>query len=409
MGHINHLISKVSIISTKYQDIAKITGENFNIFSVMNMEKNEVKTHSAIIGELLNPNGKHGQGSVFLKLFFEEIEELKNIRNFNFKNAKVSVEEFIGRKNENEDFSGFIDIVIKDSSNIIVIENKIDAKDQLEQLKRYKNHYPTCILLYLNLEGEPPTIDSTVDLIKDKDFHIITYRDNIKIWLERCYKESIEQPILRETIKQYLYLVKKLTNQTMNNDMSQEIIKEIQKDFKSANEIKNNFDNAKIEILNFIRENVFENLSNKLQNRYLVFKSEQKVDSFNSSIIIKKIEFENESSFFCINSFSGILSDEKKFGKTFFIGILDFEERNLDYFLREKSENNIIQTGWWWKIEAISNFENTIIDFSNLDFLQILAVDKSKLEEFINHVVNYSIEYIKKNEELLLKVYNRKI
>lgn len=406
--NIEHLINNVEIISKKYEDIAQITGENFNIFSVMNMERNEVKTHSAVIGELLNPKGKHGQGSIFLKLFFEEINELKKIRNFDFDNAKVIIEEFIGRKKDNEDFSGFIDIIIKDNNNKIIIENKIDAKDQDEQLKRYKNHYPECILFYLNLFGDEPSKKSSVDLIKNEHYYIISYKEKIKNWLEKCYKEAVEQPILRETIKQYLNLVKKLTDQTINNDMSDEIIKVIQKDFKSAKEIADNYQKAKFEILNFIRENVFEKLSNQLINKYFIDKSKENVDTFNSSLIIKKIGFEKESSFFCINSFSGILSNEKLFGKTFFIGILDFEETNHIYFLEEKNNNNISKTGWWWQIETISNFENYVIDLANLDFLQILALDKSKLNEFINHVVNCSINYIDKNEELLLNVYNRK-
>lgn len=406
--NIEHLINNVEIISKKYEDIAQITGENFNIFSVMNMERNEVKTHSAVIGELLNPKGKHGQGSIFLKLFFEEINELKKIRNFDFDNAKVIIEEFIGRKKDNEDFSGFIDIIIKDNNNKIIIENKIDAKDQDEQLKRYKNHYPECILFYLNLFGDEPSKKSSVDLIKNEHYYIISYKEKIKNLLEKCYKEAVEQPILRETIKQYLNLVKKLTDQTINNDMSDEIIKVIQKDFKSAKEIADNYQKAKFEILNFIRENVFEKLSNQLINKYFIDKSKENVDTFNSSLIIKKIGFEKESSFFCINSFSGILSNEKLFGKTFFIGILDFEETNHIYFLEEKNNNNISKTGWWWQIETISNFENYVIDLANLDFLQILALDKSKLNEFINHVVNCSINYIDKNEELLLNVYNRK-
>ncbi len=66
---LQHLLNNVAIISKKYNDIAKTTGESFNIFSIMNMEWNEVYTHSAIIGELLNPNGSHNFGSIFLDSF----------------------------------------------------------------------------------------------------------------------------------------------------------------------------------------------------------------------------------------------------------------------------------------------------------------------------------------------------
>lgn len=45
----NHLLSQVSGLLKSYEKLAKSTGENFNIFSVMGMESNEVKTHSAII------------------------------------------------------------------------------------------------------------------------------------------------------------------------------------------------------------------------------------------------------------------------------------------------------------------------------------------------------------------------
>ena len=51
------LLNQVGSILKSYDKIAKSTGENFNIFTVMGMESNEVKTHSAIIGELLNPKG----------------------------------------------------------------------------------------------------------------------------------------------------------------------------------------------------------------------------------------------------------------------------------------------------------------------------------------------------------------
>ncbi len=37
-------------------------GELFNIFNVLDLRTNEVRTHSAFIAELLNPDGNHGLG-----------------------------------------------------------------------------------------------------------------------------------------------------------------------------------------------------------------------------------------------------------------------------------------------------------------------------------------------------------
>ena len=241
-----HLLNNVSIISKKYDDIAKITGENFNIFSVMSMESNERYTHSAIIGELLNPKGSHSQGSVFLKLFFEEISDFNVFENFDFDNAQIILEEFIGTRANNAEFSGYIDIVIKEKKNVVVIENKIYAGDQYEQLKRYKNYYPHCILLYLNLFGDLPSKESTIDLEEYKDYQIISYQDTIHNWLQKCYKEAIEQPILRETIKQYLNLIKKLTNQTINDVMSEEITNTMKNSIKESFEVHKNIRNLKL-------------------------------------------------------------------------------------------------------------------------------------------------------------------
>ena len=64
-------------IQKLYEDEEKIKilkGENFNIFSVLNMESNENATHSAFLGEILNPRGSH--------LFKTKFLEFLNIWNF---------------------------------------------------------------------------------------------------------------------------------------------------------------------------------------------------------------------------------------------------------------------------------------------------------------------------------------
>ena len=66
-----------------------IGGDKFNIFSILKMERLEVDTHSAFIYELINPNGTHFQGNKYFEIF---IEEVLNIKDFDFNNVKFGRE-----------------------------------------------------------------------------------------------------------------------------------------------------------------------------------------------------------------------------------------------------------------------------------------------------------------------------
>lgn len=71
MGHkkIEKLLSDTSENRTKALEKLKESGENFNIFSILKMESKENDTHSAFLGELLNPNGSHLKEDLFLSAF----------------------------------------------------------------------------------------------------------------------------------------------------------------------------------------------------------------------------------------------------------------------------------------------------------------------------------------------------
>lgn len=55
------------------EEIKNLKGENFNVFSILKMESKENGTHSAFLGELLNPKGSHNFKSVFLGLFLQQL------------------------------------------------------------------------------------------------------------------------------------------------------------------------------------------------------------------------------------------------------------------------------------------------------------------------------------------------
>jgi len=224
-----YLLHQVSLIDKKYKEIAKITGENFNIFKILRLETNEVRVHSNILAELLNPLGSHEQGNIFLKLFLEQTK-LKDF-DFDCENANVEVEKHIGYISEDRTSGGNIDIFMTDKDkNTVIIENKIYAGDQENQLLRYFNFGKEYCgkpdkfkLIYLTLDGKDASGLSKSNLTEGKDYIRISYKIEIKIWLEECRKHAASHPMLRETISQYINLIKVLTNQTINNNMSNEI------------------------------------------------------------------------------------------------------------------------------------------------------------------------------------------
>ncbi len=110
---------------------------------------------SRIIADLLNPEGNHGQGAVFLQLLLDKV---------GFKvagkidDSRVDVELTIGDQ-------GRLDIAVQiDERHCLAIENKPYAGDQHRQVEKYlewlDKEYDKHMLVYLSRTGEGPTEDS---------------------------------------------------------------------------------------------------------------------------------------------------------------------------------------------------------------------------------------------------------
>lgn len=211
------LLNRISSIVQKFEQMDLDSGSRFNVFSILNLTTDEVRLHSKFIAELLNPNGSHGQGAVFLKIFVDEI----SVTEFSCESASVYVEK---RIEKNEDSWGYIDIFIDDyQGNSIIIENKIYAYDQKDQILRYYNFRKENVY-YLNLFGTEPSKESYGNLKINEHFKIISYKDHIISWLEKCRKEAVEIPLVREGISHYINLIKLLTGQSNSHAMEREII-----------------------------------------------------------------------------------------------------------------------------------------------------------------------------------------
>lgn len=220
-----NLIKKLEIIDFKYQKLKE--NDSFNLFEILRKRNDEVNLHSKFISELLSPKGSHGQGVVFLKLFLNYLSIEGYVVN---EKSIVESERYIGEINEEKTEGGRVDIIIENiQDNSIIIENKIDANDQENQLLRYYNYKPDSIIYYLTLFGNEPS-DYSLGKMNPKIITNISYRDDINNWLTLCIEKSVKYPSLRESIIQYQKLINELTGNSTSMDEREEIIALISED-----------------------------------------------------------------------------------------------------------------------------------------------------------------------------------
>lgn len=267
------ILEEVTRLHNHQQEIKKLKGEHFNIFSILQMEYKENATHSAFLGELLSPDGSHLLKDRFLGHFIKVIGYDGAL---NVKSANVELEKHVGKINLKQKTGGRIDIYISDSQgNSISVENKIYAGDQDAQIERYVNHNKgKNKVYYLNLNGENPSDKSIGKLEEGVDFYSISYRGTIIEWLTNCMKEAAEQPMLRESIRQYILLIKKLTNQLSDNIMEEQVLTTIKNNYTAAKIIADNIWRVELEIVQLFLNELQEYLQAKLDEEYSI-----KVDS----------------------------------------------------------------------------------------------------------------------------------
>ena len=224
----------------KIEDVYIKHGERYNIFEILHLSTSEVRLHSAILASLLSP-GRHGADTAFLKEFLKiprlHIEDVF----FDYSRVTVEVEKYIGPLTETN--GGRIDIILSDGKNGIIIENKIDAIDQKNQLLRYHNYKTNFKLVYLTKYGLEPSPESLGGL----DSEVVTclsYRDHIIPWLERCSQLATSLPYVRETINQYINTLRQITNRDMASNQELLNLVKDKNNIAAALAIHNCFDNA---------------------------------------------------------------------------------------------------------------------------------------------------------------------
>lgn len=213
-------------LHSDYLETNKTEAADFNIFHLLGVAHYEVSTHSAMLRELLDSNASHGQGNLFFIEFLSMLADKKIIHKDDIhKYSPKTFDDYVCEA-ERSVATGRIDIIIErlhgDFPFCIIIENKVYAVDQYEQIERYwaelekKAHIPESRkeIIYLTPKGCLPSEDS-IDCQTRKELeskgalHYLSYNQDIRQWLEGVLSK-VESPKVEGMLRHYIEIVKDL-------------------------------------------------------------------------------------------------------------------------------------------------------------------------------------------------------
>lgn len=209
-GKINSILSKVSE-----------SFKNPNLFSILNLETKEL-IHSRFIAYLLSPHGNLKSGSFEKSIDCPSHNCKKKLTNTLLDAWRIEYDRRytvdVCIEYEDESLEGRIDILIKVGTKLIAIENKIYAKDEEFQLKRYydflkkqmdskKSDVNKIELIYLTLDERKASSKATGN--NQIDYKQLSYK---AIWesLDKCIEIVEEKDPLFSYISEYQNVINKL-------------------------------------------------------------------------------------------------------------------------------------------------------------------------------------------------------
>ena len=262
-------ISKGYMAAKAEADRQRAMGKHdYNIFTLFHDFSDEVNLHSNFIASLLDPNGDHYKGDLFLKLFLETC----GIDDFSIDTSTATV------------FKEFkhIDIYISDGKKHIILENKVYAKDQPTQIARYietikdegakesdrVKDEDICVL-YLHPDGKLPDNQSFGDyhakLLGENPsikFKVISYGKEILEWIDKCKNEVSNITDLNVFLSQYKDVIEMIYDRYKRIDEMEtaNLVEIFKENYTAASEIANNYQETRKKIIDEFFENVKENL-----------------------------------------------------------------------------------------------------------------------------------------------------
>ena len=386
-------------VSTKIKDEnekKQQTAEDFNIFEILRITHKEL-VHSCLLAELLNPKGTHKQGLRFLNKF---IDEIKN----KIKKDRIELKDEVSVSKEVSFNNGRVDILIEDKDNIIIIENKIYAGDQDEQLLRYYNSIKSLnknkILVYLTPDGRKPTkyslgmknSDSSIDeRINNLNVYPLSY-NNIKNVIKT--KEN-DPENLKVILNQYEKIIEVLANG--KGDKMSEGIKEYIKQNQELIAAYVYLKNVDLFPINTIRNTIKTEIAKQLKSKFQEKKMSYEWSFCGNTNVLESDASKNKG-------FSIVVFLEEKDSFVAFSKWTSKEPKSNEISIKEEQIKKMIGNDNYFITSksgyTIYRYLNLDLDLENRSWLES---DEGKYNKFIENTMEVVEKFIKCAENYISK------
>ena len=182
---------RVILAEARQRRIDKRLASGFNVFDLIEPDENKL---SDILKILLDPTGDHGQGDLFLRLLFKQLDLHPGPGLTTRATVRREARTYGILKHRRR-----MDVLVE-AGVLLAIENKVDSLEQPDQVKDYLEHLRRCAsgrsvqstLIYLTPGGRPP--DSLTSAVLEQQtanrrLHCWSYPKELRSWLKSCHQE----------------------------------------------------------------------------------------------------------------------------------------------------------------------------------------------------------------------------
>lgn len=387
---------------------------SYNLFETLEISGKEVLM-CRFLADLLNPEGSHGCGILFLKTFLEEVLQEKRMPDSLLSHTIVTKEYVIDKDRR-------IDLVIQNADFFIPMEVKIYAGEQEGQCFDYFEHAKNSKIVYLTRFGDTPSLYSRKQrggsgILSLSQIQCISWSEDISGWLDRRLG-SLPQPV-EEAVQQYLDTIHRVSDGRKRKKMEKimEVLHESPDYFAAGLEIERTMKQAKIKLIRMVFDD-FKEAMEPLTKKYgLELETDAKYYSYENpkhdrfydcystypglNYVVKQAKFQKESlqMWFRIeieqNLFAGFslfdMEAEPQDGYSKGYQVNEITEGLINEAAKYLDREIIVPENWWfaWNYSngKRSYQEQEVPDFKAINDCVVSLVDPETRKEYVKEAV----------------------